>query len=197
MKAVTTMEADYDDGSCETLAVFGCMDDEALNYDPEANVDTGDCIEVVLDCMDPSAFNYNELANTPDEDACLYDAGCATGPGQPYWLNDQCYAWVIEVDPYCCESDWDAVCVEQYDYCSNQVSSVDVAVQSLIHFYPNPTSRFVRVQAPLGTIVTVVDASGRKIPLSDTRNIELPTPGIYVLIANYKGRIKRETIVRQ
>ena len=190
-------EADYDDGSCETLAVFGCMDDEALNYDPEANVDTGDCIEVVLDCMDPSAFNYNELANTPDEDACLYDAGCATGPGQPYWLNDQCYAWVIEVDPYCCESDWDAVCVEQYDYCSNQVSAVDVAVQSLIHFYPNPTSRFVRVQAPLGTIVTVVDASGRKIPLSDTRNIELPTPGIYVLIANYKGRIKRETIVRQ
>ena len=190
-------EADYDDGSCETLAVFGCMDDEALNYDPEANVDTGDCIEVVLDCMDPSAFNYNELANTPDEDACLYDAGCATGPGQPYWLNDQCYAWVIEVDPYCCESDWDAVCVEQYDYCSNQVSAVDVAVQSLIHFYPNPTSRFVRVQAPLGTIVTVVDASGRKITLSDTRNIELPTPGIYVLIANYKGRIKRETIVRQ
>jgi hypothetical protein len=77
------------------------------------------------------------------------------------------------------------------------VSAVDVAVQSLIHFYPNPTSRFVRVQAPLGTIVTVVDASGRKITLSDTRNIELPTPGIYVLIANYKGRIKRETIVRQ
>jgi len=190
-------EADFDDGSCETLAVFGCMDGEALNYDPEANVDTGDCIEVILDCMDPNAFNYNELANTPDEEACLYDAGCTTGPGEPYWLNNECYAWVIEVDPYCCESDWDEVCVEQYEYCSNQVSAVDVAVQSLIHFYPNPTSRFVRVQAPIGTIITVVDASGRRIPFSDMRNIELPTPGIYILIANYKGRIKRETIVRQ
>ena len=190
-------EADYDDGSCETLAVFGCMDTEALNYDPEANVDTGDCIEVVLDCMDPNAFNYNELANMPDEEACLYDAGCITGPGEPYWANDYCYSWVIEVDPYCCESDWDAVCIEQYEYCSNQVSSVDIAVQSLIHFYPNPTSRFVRVQAPIGTIITVVDAAGRKIPFSDMRNIELPSPGIYVLIANYKGRIKKETIVRQ
>ena len=190
-------EADYDDGSCETLAVFGCMDNEALNYDPEANVDTGDCIEVILDCMDPDAFNYNELANTPNEDACLYDAGCITGPGEPYWLNDQCYAWVIEVDPYCCESDWDSVCIEQYEYCSNQVSTVDIAVQSLIHFYPNPTNRFVRVQAPLGTTIRVVDAVGREIPFSDMRNIELPTPGVYILIANYKGRIKKETIVRQ
>ena len=33
--------------------------------------------------------------------ACLYDAGCITGPGNPYWLNDDCYAWVISIDPYC------------------------------------------------------------------------------------------------
>ena len=38
------------------------------------------CIEVVADCMDPDAYNYNELANTPDEESCLYDAGCITGP---------------------------------------------------------------------------------------------------------------------
>ena len=113
-------EADFDDGSCDVLAVFGCTDSEALNYDPEANVDIDSCIEVVVDCMDPNAFNYNELANTPNEDACLYDGGCITGPGEPYWANDYCYSWVIEVDPYCCESDWDAVCVEQYEYCSNK-----------------------------------------------------------------------------
>ena len=189
-------DANADDGECID-PIYGCTDPNAFNYDPVANTDNDSCVEAVVDCMNPNAFNYNELANTPDEDACLYDAGCITGPGEPYWANDYCYSWVIEVDPYCCESEWDAVCVEQYEYCSNQVSSVDIAVQSLIHFYPNPTSRFVRVQAPVGTIITVVDASGRKIPFSDMRNIELPTPGVYVLIANYKGRIKRETIVRQ
>ena len=188
-------EADYDDGSCETLAVFGCTDEDALNYEPEANVDNNSCIEVVVGCMDPDGYNYNENANTPSD--CNYDAGCITGPGNPYWLNDECYAWVIEVDPYCCESEWDAVCIEQYEYCSNQVSAVDIAVQSLVHFFPNPTSREVRIQAPVGTIITVVDASGRRIAYGSVSSVELPSPGMYVVMANYKGRIKREMIVRQ
>jgi len=190
-------EADYDDGSCETLAVFGCMDSEALNYDPEANVDTGDCIEVVLDCMDPNAFNYNELANMSDEEACLYDAGCITGPGEPYWANDYCYSWVIEVDPYCCETAWDAVCAEMYDYCGAGVTSVEMAVRSLLHFFPNPTAGVVNIQAPVGTVITLFDARGRVVETTTGNTVELPSPGPYVIMANYKGRIKRETIVRQ
>ena len=189
-------EADYDDGSCETLAIFGCMDSQALNYDPEANVDTGDCIEVVLDCMDPNAFNYNELANTPDEDACLYDAGCITGPGEPYWANDYCYSWVIEVDPYCCETAWDAVCEEMYDYCGEGVTSVQM-MRSSLHFFPNPTSGMVNIQAPVGTIITLFDSRGRVVSTTTGNTVELPSPGPYVIMANYKGRIKRETIVRQ
>jgi hypothetical protein len=190
-------EADFDDGSCLTLAVFGCTDPLALNFDPEANVDVDSCIDAVLGCMDLDAYNFNPDANVPDNDTCNYDAGCVTGPGNPYWLNDECYAWVIEVDPYCCESDWDAVCIEQYGYCNDQVASVDIAVASLIHFYPNPTVREVRIQAPIGTIITVVDASGREIASGAVNTVELPSPGMYVVMANYKGRIKRETIVRQ
>ena len=190
-------EADFDDGSCLTLAVFGCTDPLALNFDPEANVDVDSCIDAVLGCMDLDAYNFNPDANVPDNDTCNYDAGCVTGPGNPYWLNDECYAWVIEVDPYCCESDWDEVCIEQYGYCNDQVASVDIAVASLIHFYPNPTVREVRIQAPIGTIITVVDASGREIASDAVNTVELPSPGMYVVMANYKGRIKRETIVRQ
>ena len=37
---------------------------------------------------------------------------------------------------------------------------------------------------------------GKVIETSD-QQIYLPTPGVYVIMANYKGRIKRETIVRQ
>jgi hypothetical protein len=47
----------------------------------------------------------------------LYDAGCITGSGIPYWLNDPCYAWVIEVDEYCCENEWDTICQATYNYC--------------------------------------------------------------------------------
>ena len=188
-------EADYDDGSCETLAVFGCTDEAALNYEPEANVDNNSCIAVVEGCMDPDAYNYNEDANTPTN--CNYDAGCITGPGNPYWANDQCYSWVIEVDPYCCEVGWDAVCIEQYEYCDGQLSSIDIAVGSLMHFFPNPTNNVINVQAPMGTIVTIVDAAGKKVVETDAKRIELPSPGMYIIMANYKGRIKTERIIRQ
>ena len=49
--------------------------------------------------------------------ACLYAANCVTGPGIPYWLNDPCYAWVLEVDDYCCENEWDTICQATYSYC--------------------------------------------------------------------------------
>ena len=189
-------DADYDDGSCETLAIFGCTDVEALNFEPEANVDNNSCIDVIEGCMDIDAYNYNEDANTSTDD-CLYDAGCITGAGQPYWANDYCYSWVIEVDPYCCETAWDAVCEEMYDYCGAGVTSVDVSVRSMLHFFPNPTRGLVNIQAPIGTVITLFDARGRVVQTTTGNTVELPVAGPYVIMANYKGRIKKETIVRQ
>jgi hypothetical protein len=57
--------ADIDDGSCSVLAEFGCTDPSAFNYDPNANVDNGGCVPVVIGCMIPGSFNYNAQANTP------------------------------------------------------------------------------------------------------------------------------------
>ena len=110
-------QANTEDFSCIAF-VYGCMDSLALNYDPLANTDNGSCIEVVMGCMDPNAYNYEPIANVNDTLSCLYDAGCITGAGFPYWLNDECYAWVIEVDPYCCENEWDTICQATYDYCA-------------------------------------------------------------------------------
>ena len=110
-------EANTEDFSCIAF-IYGCMDNLALNYDPLANTDNGSCIEVVMGCMDPNAYNYEPIANVNDTLSCLYDAGCITGAGFPYWLNDECYAWVIEVDEYCCENEWDNICQLTYDYCA-------------------------------------------------------------------------------
>ena len=105
-----------DDGSCIPYS-YGCTDSTAFNYDPQANADNGSCIEIVHGCMDVNAYNYDLAANINDTTACLYDAGCITGAGIPYWLNDPCYAWVIDVDAYCCENEWDNICGATYDYC--------------------------------------------------------------------------------
>ena len=96
--------------------LYGCMEEEALNYDPLANTENQSCITIVEGCMDLNAYNYSAEANVGDN-SCLYNAGCITGPGLPYWLNDPCYAWVISVDDYCCDNEWDEVCQLTYDYC--------------------------------------------------------------------------------
>ena len=109
-------QANTEDFSCIAY-VYGCTDSTAFNYNPLANTDNGSCISIVQGCMDLNAYNYNELANINDSLSCLYDAGCITGPGVPYWLNDPCYAWVLEVDDYCCENEWDTICQATYNHC--------------------------------------------------------------------------------
>ena len=109
-------QANTEDFSCIAF-VYGCMDSLALNYDALANTDNGSCISVVVGCMDQAAYNYNANANVDDIVSCLYSAGCITGDSIPYWLNDPCYAWVIDIDEYCCENEWDTVCQATYNYC--------------------------------------------------------------------------------
>jgi len=113
--------ANTEDFTCVPF-VYGCMDSTALNYDSLANTDNESCITIVEGCMDQSAHNYDLLANVHDSVACLYDANCITGPGNPYWLNDPCYAWVLEVDDYCCINEWDTICQSTYDYCDGSWS---------------------------------------------------------------------------
>ena len=114
-------QANTEDFSCIAY-IYGCMDSTALNYDSLANTDNGSCIEVVMGCMDPNAYNYEPVANVNDTLSCLYSANCVTGAGYPYWLNDPCYAWVISVDDYCCENQWDTICQATYDYCDGSWS---------------------------------------------------------------------------
>ena len=110
-------QANTEDFSCIAY-VYGCMDSVAFNFDSLANTDNGSCIKAVYGCMDPGAYNYNPVANLNDSVSCLYNANCITGAGYPYWLNDPCYAWVIEIDDYCCENEWDTICQATYDYCN-------------------------------------------------------------------------------
>lgn len=63
--------ANIDDGSCVD-AIFGCTNVNALNYDPNANTDDGSCI--IEGCTNPDANNYNPDATT-DDGSCVIP-GC-------------------------------------------------------------------------------------------------------------------------
>ena len=165
------------------------MDSTAVNYDSLANVDNGTCITAIPGCTDPDAFNYNLLANLSDSTACNYDAGCITGPGEPYWLNNQCYAWVIDIDDYCCNNGWDPVCQELYNYCElGWPAGIDMEGRISdfegIIVYPNPTKNIINITTLYDIEVKVYNMTGKLLNLSYNNNqIDLSnlSNGIYFL----------------
>ena len=156
--------ANTEDFSCIAY-IYGCMDSTALNFDPFANTDNNSCVEVVMGCMDPNAYNYESIANVNDSVSCLYDANCFTGPGIPYWLNDPCYAWVISVDDYCCENEWDTICQATYDYCDGTYSGpilTRVVANKKLLFVTDLLGRKVNIQKNMILLYTYSDGSVEK-----------------------------------
>ena len=63
--------ANTDNGSCVNLIVEGCTDENYLEYNSLANTDNNSCLTLLLNgCMDNSASNYNQNANV-DDGSCI------------------------------------------------------------------------------------------------------------------------------
>ena len=187
-------QANAEDGSCIPY-IYGCTDSSAFNYDPTANTDNGSCEEVVVDCMDPIAYNYNPEANEAASN-CLYAADCITGPGEPYWLNDMCYAWVIQADPYCCDEGWDTTCQETYNYCESTGIESILAGDDLI-VYPNPVGNVLNINQKVD--IDVIDSNGRiVISKTNTNAIDasLWPPGMYMMRIVWNGRVVVKKVIK-
>ena len=190
--------ANTTDNSCCLIA--GCTDSTALNYNEFACYDDGTCIEVITGCTDVAAYNYDPTANVSDSTACLYDAGCYGGPGIPYWLNDGCYAWVIDVDDYCCTTDWDASCQSMYDYCTQGwPTSIEETGSGTIMVYPNPTKDILNIETRLDVDVEVYDMMGRLIISEKTKRVNLAgwPSGTYNMILIYNELRISKRIIKQ
>ena len=192
-------EANTEDFSCIDI-VYGCTDSTSFNYDPLANTDNESCIDVLEGCMDPLAFNYDAIYNT-DDGSCLYDAGCVGDPGDPFWLNDTCYAWVIMVDPYCCNNEWDIKCQELYWSCSedSDLNTEELLENNAIIIYPNPTENILNISSRENVKVNLFDLLGNLI-LSTTEskiNISQLSNGTYILNIEYRGEVINKKIIKQ
>ena len=182
--------------------VYGCMDSTSLNYDPTANVDNGTCIAAIYGCTDPNAHNFNPNANVSDSTQCLYDADCIGEPGDPYWLNDPCYAWVIDVDSYCCNNSWNADCQSLYDYCADGSGTVNIEEINInnIVIYPNPTSGKLNIKTTLDITYTLFDFTGRIISENSKDKViditALPN-GVYFLSIEHNGKRFNKRIIKE
>lgn len=208
--------ANTDDGSC-TPIVFGCTDNTMFNYDPLANTDNGSCIPFMYGCTDTTALNYDAMANyTPDSSWCIYplfgctdatainynpsanmedstcyfSAGCNVG--DIYYIPNECFEWVIDIDPYCCDNVWDETCETLYAYCVDGWSGpTDIAMFERLGIlpYPNPSTGVVNFTAEVD--VKVYNTLGELVLEDKVTSINL-SKGVY-LINISKGEIKLTT----
>lgn len=56
--------------SCLNPNLYGCTDENALNYNSAANIDNNTCIVRVNGCTEENAYNYNPSANS-DDSSCI------------------------------------------------------------------------------------------------------------------------------
>ena len=77
-----------EDNCCDPIIPFisisGCMDPTAVNYNPLANVDDGNCeyevtAPIIYGCTNPSALNYNPLA-TVNDGTCNFEIPISDEP---------------------------------------------------------------------------------------------------------------------
>ena len=84
--------------------VEGCTDENATNYDPNADVDDGSCeYPPILGCTFPTACNYNQFA-TENDGSCAF---CDTPNGEEicneYHNSDDYWDWYVNL--FNCEVD--------------------------------------------------------------------------------------------
>ncbi len=145
-----------DNGGC-IPTINGCTDSTALNYNEVANTDNGSCIYPLPGCTDPTAVNYNAEANVPDS-SCYYSADCYVG--DIYYIPNACFEWVIEVDPYCCDDQWDYACDDLYAYCQDGwtgPTSVESFSRLGVLPYPNPSTGLVNFNAEVDVQVYSIE----------------------------------------
>jgi len=187
--------ANTDDGGCIEV-INGCTDTTALNYNIIANTDNGSCIYPLPGCTDPTAENYNISANMSDS-SCYYSAGCYSG--DIYYIPDACFEWVIEVDPYCCNTTWDEGCDGLYAYCADGwTGPTDIAMFERMGVlpYPNPSTGVVNFASKIN--IKVYDALGKLVlEANDVYNIKLKQGFYLAKISKEKSNITTRIIINE
>ena len=109
--------------------------------------------------------------------------------------------WVISVDDYCCENEWDTICQLTYDYCDSTYTGLIPSRKSLskeIKVYPNPTNGIININKNVD--INVFNYIGDMIISKQNINVldvVKLIPGIYMLQITYDNKIINKRIIKQ
>ena len=196
--------ANIDNGSCEDI-VEGCTDPSAFNYNPDANTEDFSCIDVIYGCTDPEAANYDELANTDNGSCETVYVNCIDPIIEIYNLLDlgnECFAWVIDVSPSCCSSEWTDGCQELYNYCdlNNETVNINEFGETQIIVFPNPTRDAINIVSTLQVNAVLYNSIGQSV-LQETNVNRLDLnrfeSGVYNLILTHGDLKFTKKIIKQ
>ena len=195
--------ANVDNDSCEDI-VEGCTDPEAFNFNPEANAENFSCEEVIYGCTDPEAVNYDEEANTDNGSCESVYANCIDSVVETYnllELESECFAWVIDVSPSCCNNGWADGCQTIYNYCNeNTVTNIEEFGESEIIVFPNPTRDRINIACNLRVNAVLYNSMGQiVVEKTDVKQLDLSgfEAGVYNLILIHNNLRFTKKIVKQ
>jgi hypothetical protein len=94
-------------GDC-TPVVTGCMDMDALNFEPAANVDDGSCVTRSCGCTASLALNFDPTANTAADGMCEWNlchtaTRCSLNANCSYWPAAHHTGWMWNRNISACE----------------------------------------------------------------------------------------------
>lgn len=195
--------ANVDNDSCEDV-IEGCTDPSAFNYNPEANTEDFSCEEIIYGCTDPQAANYDEEANTDNGSCESVYANCIDPVVETYNLlgfESECFAWVIDVSPSCCNNEWATGCQTLYNYCDeNTVTNIEEFGETQIAVFPNPTRDIITIASNLKVNATLYNVVGQPIYQNNNVNqIDMSRyeAGVYHLILTYNDLQFTKKIIKQ
>ena len=119
--------------------------------------------------------------------------------GDVYYVPNECFEWVIDVDNYCCDIAWDEQCEYLYEYCVDGWSGptdIQNLRSEMFNIYPNPTKNSVFFTGIVD--VKVYDIRGMLImDKKQVNSIQLTINGLYLLEIKYKGMTIMSKINKQ
>ena len=166
-----------------TTTIIGCMDAAAFNYNEDAFINDGACVDIMYGCLDTEACNYTEEANTEDN-TCYYIT--ANIPdfeyGQPLTVvtdaENPTFVWLLddveqegettsEFTPYI--NGVYAVVVTDDTGCvtSDTIYSVNIGLEEYnvnqLNVYPNPAQNYTEIHSSIHKIETlkIVSITGK------------------------------------
>ena len=195
--------ANVDNGSCEEI-IEGCTDPSAFNYDLTANTEDFSCEPFIYGCTDPQAANYDEEANTDNGTCETVYANCINPVVETYNLlnlENECFAWVIDVSPSCCNNEWADGCQELYNYCDeNTVTNITEFSENEIIVFPNPTRDRINIASNLRINAVLYNSIGQPV-LQETNVNQLDLSqfeaGVYNLILTHNDLQFTKKIIKQ